>query len=227
METTDAAAWVRGLRTNEEDNPDVSGMVEFGTELTRATPDTFGQVLGEWMDVSQLARYFAVEQAIGHWDGTAAWYGNMGSFVNHNYYLYEHTDQQRVTLVTWDLDNTVSSVGSPNPLSGYGVPEWNDLWANCDPVPIPWGNARAAPCDPFFHHFVEIFWPEYVAASRAFLEGPFDAGRIQGIIDEYAALVADTVAEDPHGPGAADFDRGVAELTDAIDELHARVSATW
>ncbi|MDJ0762949.1 MAG: CotH kinase family protein [Myxococcota bacterium] len=215
--------WLNALRTNREENPVVTQMVDMATALSSAPPETFVSTLAAWTDVDQFMRYFAVEQTIAHWDGISAFYCGSFGCHNHNFFIYEFTDQQQVALIAWDLDLVMANFGVPNILTDMNqVPLWNDLDAACDPIEISWGLSMAPACNGIIHGIAAQMFDAYAAATQVFLDTVFDTAAINAWIDQYSALITPVIAEDAHGPTAEEWASEVETLRAQIPLLRER-----
>lgn len=167
-------------------------------------------------------RYLAVEETIGHFDGIGAWYIIIG---NHNFYIYEFTDTERVVLIAWDLDNSLFLYGVPNVLVDiYSVPAWDDLNVDCERYyPVFNGlSAKAATCDPFMRGLASVMWSDYADATRQFIDTLFTEKRIGDQIDSYAQLIEEAIADDERGPSFEEWRSEVERLKGSIGDLRQR-----
>ena len=206
--------YLDALETNEDEAPSADKMVRFAGALAAAGEEGFAAVVEEWTDVDLLMRYMAVARLIDHWDDIVAWYCVGNDCFNHNFYWYESTTEDKVWLVAWDLDHTFEE---PSPIRTYfGMPDWDDLEAHCEPRPLFDGvGGRAPACDPFIRGMVTQLWDRYAAESQALLDGDFSVAALDARIDQLAALIEDAVAEDPRGAGLAAWQAAVDDLRDA------------
>jgi hypothetical protein len=217
--------YVDALQTNEE-AADVSGMLAFAADLAAAGDESFLETLGRWTDLESLWSYVAVDRGLSHWDGITAWYcvGGAGAeCFNHNFFWYEEEGQDRLWLVPWDMDHSIT----PSPWETfYDVPTWREEVADCTPIAIFSGvGVRAPACDPLIERIGRIGEPGWAAAGARFLDGPFGEQKVLDTIDSLEDQIAEIVAEDPNGPGSADFGAGVGELRRLVPELRAAFEA--
>ena len=212
----EAQPYLDALETNEDESPSVDKMVRFAQALADAGEAGFAGVIDDWMEPGQLMRYMAIARLIDSWDDIVAWYCAGGPCFNHNYYWYESTTEDRVWLVAWDTDHTFEE---PSPIrTNFGMPDWDDTEASCDPIPIFLGvNGQAPACDPFIHHMATQLWDEYAEESQALLDGDFSLANMNARIDELAALIEDAVYEDPNSPGFATWEGAVNDLRNIVD----------
>lgn len=204
------------LKTNEDENPNVDKMIRFAQALENADETAVESVLASWTDVDMLMRYMAVARLIDHWDGIVAWYCVDTPCTNHNFYWYESTSEDRFWLIPWDLDNTFDE---PSPIrTRYGMPDWDEVDAPCNPIPIFWGMGGLPPaCDKLIRSMATVLWERYVAASRRLLDEHFRPEDMQARIDELQALLQDAVIEDP--------DLTLPAWISAVDDLRAAALA--
>jgi hypothetical protein len=174
-------------------------------------------VVESWMDPDQLMRYMAVARLVDSWDDIVAFYCTDGvTCFNHNYYWYESTSEDRVWLIAWDLDH---SFEEPSPIRTYfGMPDWDDVAADCAPRPIFLGiQGRAPGCDPFIRGMATQLWDRYVSASQALLDGDFTIAAMNARIDDLEQLIEEAVAEDPNGGSVSEWRTGVTQLRQAVE----------
>ncbi len=215
--------WQYTLRTNREENPVVTGMVEMAQALRNAPPEAFEATLKSWLDANQLMRYLAVEQTIGHWDGTTAFYCDDRGCHNHNYFIYEFTDRQQVALIAWDLDLVMANFGWANILTDQNnIPLWNDLEAECNVLPITWGHAIAPACNPIIRGVAGQMFDDYALATQNLLDTIFQSATLDPWITQYESLIAPVIAEDPYGPTPAVWQVEVSSLRNQITQLRQR-----
>lgn len=208
--------YLDALETNEDEQPSADKMVRFAQALADAGEEGFAEVIGQWMDADQLMRYMAVARLVDHWDDIVAWYCVAGQpCFNHNFYWYESTTEDRVWLIAWDVDHTFEE---PSPVRTYfGMPDWDEVDADCIPKDIFLGiQGRAPACDPFIRAMATRLWDRYVAASEALLDGDFAVAAMNARIDQLADLIDEAVAEDPNGPSVSRWEAGVSDLRDAV-----------
>lgn len=220
--------YIDSLKTNEDESPTASRMVEFATALSTATDQTIEQVLSEWTDLDTLMAFLAVDRAVENWDGIMGWWCVGGGCGNHNFYWYEETGRDKVWLVPWDMDNTFDA---PNPfVAFYGQPRWDEVTGSCDPVHIfdigqlEVGRAPAS-CDPLIGWMGTALRDRYVAAAQALLAGPYSAAAVDADLDRWEAQIASAVAADSNGPSTAEWAAAVAELRDNIAQLRSDMGA--
>lgn len=203
--------YLAALRTNREEDPSVDTMIRFAQALDGATDETFLSVLESWTDVDMLMRYLAVDRLMDNWDGITAWYCPFGDCFNHNYYWYEDLVRERVWLIPWDFDHAFAV---PSLLRDvFGVPDWDVVPENCEPIPVFMGmQGRPPACDEFTRRLATATWDRYAEATRELLDGPFQVAALHDLIDELADHIADAVAEDPNGPTFDEWEAAVQRL---------------
>jgi len=212
------------LKTNEDENPSADRMVRFAKALAAATDETFVSVLESWTDLDALMRYLAVDRLIDNWDGIVAWYCLPRSCSNHNYYWYEDSDQDRLWLIPWDLDNTFNE---PRPMRpNHEMPDWDVEPTDCEPFRISRLLTAVPPgCDPLMRRLATLTWQRYVAATRDILATSFRVDLIHARIDALEILLEDEVAADPYGPSMTDWRKEVRQLKSSVTAKHAYIAA--
>ncbi|WP_437730513.1 CotH kinase family protein [Sorangium sp. So ce1335] len=228
--STDPAYYADKIETNEEEATH-ERFVAFAKDLESTEGAERLAALSTWMDVEELQRYMAVDDAILNWDGVTTFYvdddvdeeGSVADHsANHNYFIYEAPSSGKFHIVPWDMDNTLS-VWS---WRFFGtVPHWTETPDDCDAaIPVQEGHAhvRAPGCDVLFSALRED--PEgYRSAVRDLLEGPFREGRLEEQVDRYAALIRSSVAEDRLGPSLLTWNEDVAILRSELSEMRRRM----
>ena len=216
--------YINALRTNEDENPSVDKILGFAAALAAADDSTFEAMIEAWTDADMLMRYMAVARLLDHWDGIVAFYcGSGGGCGNHNYYWYESQSEDKLWLVPWDLDHTFED---PNPFRDiYGMPEWDDVDADCTPRDVFLGvQARAPGCDPLIRGMAVALGDRYVAESRELLAGDFSAAALSARIDALEALIADEIANDPDVT-PAEWSAAVANLRNNANSNRAFIES--
>lgn len=129
-DATEDWSYTEGLRTNEA-TADIGRYKAFGKAVRNSSDSNFAQNTAAYIDTEHLARYLAVERAIGGKDGfTHFWCWETNSCVNHNFYMYEEPGK-KFHFIPWDMDTTFWAERDKAALS----PDWwNDL-SNC-PGPV-------------------------------------------------------------------------------------------
>eukprot|EP00928_Gymnodinium_smaydae_P039695 TRINITY_DN27054_c0_g1_i1.p1 TRINITY_DN27054_c0_g1~~TRINITY_DN27054_c0_g1_i1.p1 ORF type:complete len:623 (+),score=68.80 TRINITY_DN27054_c0_g1_i1:62-1930(+) len=107
------------LRTNEE-KAEVSRLIQFGEEMKNVKTDwELVQVVKRFTHAKTLSRYWAVDRAVGNWDGPANFRWDSDAWWNHNYFMYEDDNQnmskREFTIVPWDVDGTWNGRGFVTP----------------------------------------------------------------------------------------------------------------
>jgi hypothetical protein len=184
------------LKTNE-DMPRVPYKSKsMAMELAAAGTNTTEllRVVDKWMDVKYMLRYMAVDRAINNWDGIVTFYcGSDGrSCGNHNFFLYEAENMDRLYLIPWDMDLTFWLTTHLDPVAPWDAPP-----ADCNMRWTIGGNKIAsAGCNPIFRGLVGAGKPAWQAAVKELLDGPFNVARMQADLDRWAAQIAPSVMTD-------------------------------
>ncbi len=212
------APYLSALETNEDENPSADKMVRFANALAAAGDEDFVATLSAWTDLDKYVDYMAVARLIDHWDGTVGFYCLGSPCTNHNYFWYESTSEDKIWLVPWDLDHTFEE---PSPIrSVFGMPDWDDVDADCNPIPIFAGITGQAPgCDPILNRTARLLWDEYSEASQELLDGAFSQEAMNARIDALAALIEDEVEADTLST------QTVEEWRAAVEALKATIAA--
>ncbi len=214
---TDEDDIVAALRTNE-DTPEVSGFMKFSEAMTDAeTDEAVLQVLGQYTDLNQWARYMAVDEAILSYDGITYFFTDDGSWShNHNYYFYEDSTEH-FTLVPWDVESSFWI----NP--DHATPHWLDLPDDCSTTYPYWGNLATAPgCNPVFRALKTDLGP-WRAAARELLDGPFAEETILAKIDAHEALIGQYARAKETPTEYTTFDYALTDVRNTVRQLRSRL----
>jgi hypothetical protein len=216
----DASVYVEALETNEA-QADVQHMLDFRAAVLDSTA-----AAERFYDRNYIMRYLAADRVTINDDGVARFLcgqeglqgNNPGPYGNHNYYWYEEVQSGRLWLVPWDLDKGF------NETSDVRIyPAWTaSAPCSCNPNPA-YGNQWPATCDPLFEH-IESALPDYEKAVDQFLAGPFAKDHIDELIQRWSDQIRQYVSEAAKlnaAPSEADWDRGVDELRQIIEEARA------
>ena len=140
--------YIDALKTNEDDNPDVSLIKKLGKSIVDAELSEAKDIVEKYLDMDEIISYAVVDRAIGHDDGPFHWYCiGEGGCTNHNYYWYEETSEQKLHLIAWDLDlafeNIISDVNIVTPIPDA----WGETSNNCEPFVYSAFPQWSASCD--------------------------------------------------------------------------------
>lgn len=191
--------YLEGLKTNEDEFPDVSNFVNFANAISSSSNEDFVSTLGQYVDPTHWIRYITLSRLVGHWDGVFAWYcGGSGANQqcnNHNFYWYQSRDNQKFTIVPWDYDN---SFYFNHFQWEAGIPSWAEATTDCSVQYDLFGGKSIAPhCDPLLGKTRATMWEDYKALARPLLDGHFSNDNMSSRIDALIEQIDDAVANDP------------------------------
>ena len=221
---SEAQPYFDALKTNEDENPSVDKIQRFANALASASDEEFVSTLASWTDIGHLVRYMAIARLIDHWDGTVAFYCLGAGCLNHNYYWYESLADDKLWLIPWDLDHTFEE---PSPIrTYYGMPDWDELDAPCEPVQIFLGIAGMPPsCDPILSRMADLLWTEYARESELLIADAFSQAALETRIDALHELLADEIEADTVTVQTrADWDQAVEALRGDLALKRAHVA---
>ena len=210
--------FVEALKTNEDENPSIELIKNFGSEVKAAGPDGAAEVVDRWMDVDEVLAWAVVDRTIRNDDGPFHWYC-FGECRPHNYYWYEEPTAGTLHLIPWDLDNAFQNiVKDSNPVTPV-ADAWGEITRDCQRFGYgDWGLLqRSAACDPVFAAWA-TFDDDYRRLLDEFLDGPFAEELVTAQVEAWVAQIADatTEAADAHDDAVS-----VRKWTGAVDELLA------
>ncbi|MEE9414644.1 MAG: CotH kinase family protein, partial [Acidimicrobiales bacterium] len=193
-------AYLKGLKTNEDNDPSVALIRSFATEIVESKggdADSARQLITKWMDLDEVMAYLVVDRTIRHDDGPLHFYClSEGGCANHNFYWYENPSDSTLHLIPWDLDNAFENiVADANPVTPI-ADDFGEVSADC--AFYSYGSfqleQRSAVCDPLFSALAQLD-SEYERVLADFLAGPFAVERVDVLLDEWQAQIADATAE--------------------------------
>tara|TARA_B100001250_G_scaffold372868_1_gene358654 strand:+ start:298 stop:1653 length:1356 start_codon:yes stop_codon:yes gene_type:complete len=137
-----------GLKTNEDNNPDLKLIKKFGELIAESDLSQSLQIVSEYMNIDKIISYAVVDRAIRNDDGVFHWYEFGQGASSHNYYWYEESIKQKIHLIPWDLDNSFENISLENPVT-FIPDDWGETSNDC--IPFPYGDwgfwQRSASCD--------------------------------------------------------------------------------
>ena len=231
--TTTAQSLLDALRTNEDQNPSVDKMIEFGQAVMSTDGDDRAATIASWMHVDTTMRMVAVDRAIRADDGLFHFYCG-GLCSNHNYYVYEEQLSNRLWVIPWDLDNAFVVIRAPG-LNADSfvkvVDEWDDHSVTCGPRAggVPLAPRQLPPsCDPLIHGWAS-FGAEYDAAVDELVAGPLAETEVEVLIAAIDAQISATVAEayaaDPEQLSPAQWQAGIVDFRERVQILRTAAAA--
>ena len=156
-------------------------------DVRTADPAAWRAELEAQFDVDGFLEWLAISAVIEHWDA----YGSM----THNYYLYNDPETGKITWITWDHNETLSSTaGGRNRSISLEKAEVGENW------PL----IRFLLDDPVYNELYINYLSETVA-------GPFNPDRMAETYQSIADLIAPYAAADV---GEAAFNNAVQGLID-------------
>lgn len=170
----DAQAYLNALETNEDAMPSVERVLRFQQAIAQGP-----EAMGAWMDLDVTTSYMAVDRVIVNDDGAFHLYcggnalsNNPNSPSNHNYYWYEAEAADRLWLIPWDLDHSMSDRSDPPHITR----SWRDVPTaeECNVCASGSLGASGPPsaCDAVLRNF-QAWVPAYEAKVDRLIEGPF------------------------------------------------------
>ena len=210
--------FVEALKTNEDENPSIEIIKNFGSEVKAAGPDGAAEVVDRWMDVDEVLAWAVVDRTIRNDDGPFHWYC-FGECRPHNYYWYEEPTAGTLHLIPWDLDNAFQNIVIDyNPVTPV-ADAWGEITRDCQRFGYgKWDlPQRSAACDPVFAAWA-TFDDDYGRLLDEFLDGPFAEELVTAQVEAWMAQIADATTE---AAAAHDDAVSVRKWTGAVDELLA------
>lgn len=172
------AEYKAALETNEDEDPSVEIIRNFGAAIAAATPDDARNIIESHMDIREILSYCVVDRTIRHDDGPFHWYCDGGGCASHNFFWYEEPENKQLHLIPWDLDNAFENITSENPVTN--IPdEWGETRNNCQPFrhgPF-WLNQLSAACDPLTAGWA-TYKDEFKELKQELINGPMSQSTV-------------------------------------------------
>ncbi|MCD0443183.1 CotH kinase family protein [Glycomyces sp. A-F 0318] len=206
-------------QVNMEGSDELQYIVDFLQWLDGTDDETFAAELGEWMDVESFANYAALQNLLTNGDDMAG--------AGSNYYLWYDYDTGLLSVITWDLDLTLSDAtlapGETASLGGFGGGGGAGGFAEGMEMPegmeFPGGGEMAggmgggfggsSGASEFKTRFIELFQDEYMSAYSDLYQRLYASG---------AALEALDTAQRAAGLNGADVSADAESLRAVIQE---------
>jgi CotH kinase protein len=189
--------FVKALQNNTKD-PNVEVMAALAADLGAAAPGEELDAIAKHIDIEQLLRTFVVDRGVENEDGPLHWYClGSGDCSPHNLYWYEDPTTKKLSLIPWDLDNSLDVLSGGFVGVAIGIPDkFGDTQNNCDPfnsgaIGIP---QRSAGCDPLVKALATLT-DDYARIRAELVAGPLSPASINAQIDEWSAQIEPAVAE--------------------------------
>lgn len=216
------SAYLAALKTNEDENPSVAVIKQFGEQLSITDEAELPAIVEERMELEKTMSYVVVDRAIRHDDGPFHWYCSGGGCNNHNYYWYEEPASGKLHLIPWDLDNAFENIINNNNAITAILDDWGEISNNCEPFNSAWFGLkqRSAACDKLTAAWVS-FDTEYESLREQFFQGPCSEATVNQKIDEWSAQIrtATEEARDMHDDAIsiATWEQAITRLKQQID----------
>ena len=186
-----------GLRTNRDENPSVEKILTFGEAAMHQVADIRTQAAADWLSINSTMSFIAVDRTIRADDGPFHFWCNGERCDNHNFFIYEEANADRLWLVPWDLDNAfvVNSKGTAADRFLTVIDEWDNPNARCGPRfgSLGWAEQMAPSCDPLLRTLGCNYHSQYEASVARLLEGPFSESSVEADLNRWAAQIEDAV----------------------------------
>ena len=188
--------YIDALKTNENDNPSIEIMKNFGNALSNAGIGAVNNVVNQYMDIDEIISYAVVDRTIKHDDGPFHWYCDGGNCTNHNFYWYEEPSNNELHLIPWDLDNAFENINNSfNPVTPI-ADDWGETSNNC--APFPYGafgvEQWSAACDKLTYSwstYTELFDQK----KNYLINGPMSETRTDEMLDSWKNQIIEATNE--------------------------------
>jgi hypothetical protein len=181
------------LKTNEDENPDVSLIRGFGQDLASSSLVEGRQIVEEYMDLDEIISYAVVDRTIRHDDGPFHWYCFNGC-ASHNFYWYEEPNEQKLHLIPWDMDNAFENIiQNNNPVTSI-ADDWGEVSNNCFPFQYSNLFQWSAACDKLTAVWAS-YASEYQTKKNELINGPMSKASTDAMLDLWAEQIRSATEE--------------------------------
>ncbi len=224
------------LRTNENDNPSVEIIKNFGQSIADADPSDIRSIIAESMDINEIISYAVVDRMIKNDDGAFRWsWESDGYYTQKNFYWYEEPNDQKLHLVPWDLDNAFVNINNDANFITLPITTTDDLISAASSIADEWGQITNN-CQPFVHGPLSMmqrsascdkltrgwasFTDEYNQLKAQFKEGPFSESQVNSLLDTWSDQIRNATEEaaETHGNVLS-----VSEWESAVEKLKSQL----
>jgi len=219
---TNPQSFIGALKTNEDDNPSVAIMSNFADKLSNAPNTELQNIISEYMDINKIVSFAVVDRGIRNDDGPFHWYCEQGGCSSHNYYWYEEPNNQKINLIPWDLDNAFENIlSNANPVTPI-ADDWGETSNNCQPFPYgAFGIYQwSAACDKLIRGWAS-YEQEYKDLKTKFINGPFSASNVNGLIVAWSDQIRAATQEADEGHSDAlsmqEWENNLYEFMDQLE----------
>lgn len=183
------------LKTNEDDNPNVDFIREFGQSIADASIAQARNIVESNMNLDEVISYAVVDRTIRHDDGPFHWYCS-GNCTNHNYFWYEEPNAKKLHLIPWDLDHAFENIiNNTNPVTPI-ADNWGEQGNDCNPFPfglLGIGQWSAA-CDKLTNTWA-CYKDEYAQTKQTFINGPLSPSNVDGLLETWRNQIREATME--------------------------------
>ncbi len=188
--------YVKALKTNEDQYPSVDFIRNFGQMVADAGVAERKNVVENYMDLDKVIAYAAVDRTIKHDDGPFHWYCTASGCSNHNFYMYEEPNNEKLHLIPWDLDNAFDNIiNDANPVTPI-ADEWGYTSNNCKPFSYSSFGLQqwSASCDK-----LTATWASYTdlynQKRSQLINGPMSASSTNAMLDKWSQQIRNATKE--------------------------------
>ncbi len=228
----DAASYQEALETNETTG-DVSRMLALHTAIEAANDATFAADMVPYVDLQAMARFIAVDRAVGNDDGMKGFYcynadDTAADCENANYFWYE-VPGGKSQLIAWDTDYTLGDVNQDlgrsyweeNP-DGCALISFCDFW-NEDPCSTDSVWLVPPQCNKFYGLLHRATWNDYRTALAELVAGPMSAAELTPMIDGIRDKLRPAIDADERGPGILDWEDSLDWMMEVLNGQRAAI----
>ena len=187
--------YLNSLKTNEDENPSVQIIKEFGEKIANSSSNNIISVISDHMDRDEIISYAVIDRMIRHDDGAFHWYCFGSGCSPHNFYWYEEPKNRKIHLIPWDLDlafmNTITNEHTVTNLKD----DWGITSNNCAPFQYGVFYQKSAACDKLVAGWGSYGGPLYGQIESQFKNGIFSQNQINSLINSWSSQIRSATIE--------------------------------
>lgn len=208
------------LRTNEDDNPNVDIIRDFGQNIKDANTSQAKIRVEQTMNIDNVIAYAVVDRTIKHDDGPFHWYCFGGDCSNHNYFWYEEPTAKRLHLIPWDLDNAFENITGNNSVTAIRD-NWGETQNNCDPFNTGFLGIKqwSASCDKLTKVW-STYEDEFEQTKQDLINGPMSQANVDQLLETWQNQIREaTLLADESHSDAISMDQWQEAITQLEQQL--------
>ena len=189
------AEYINSLKTNEDENPSVQTIKEFGQQISNASSNQVIPIISNHMDREEIISYAVIHRLVRHDDGAFHWYCFGSDCAPHNFYWYEEPNNKKLHLIPWDLDLAfMNSITNEHTVTNL-KDDWGQISNNCYPFQYGLLEQKSAACDKLVSGWVSWGGPLYGQIESQYENSLFSQAQVHSLINLWASQIRNATIE--------------------------------